>query len=520
MSFFRSKAGTQALVLIAIGGVILVAGVEQQAFERLVLFLMQYENYQLDDVMLATSVVGLMSLVYSALRVRDLSQEIDRRTAAERNVTWISTHDDITKLPNRRSLEERLNGSRDHDKFPCAVFAIKIDGFKEIRDLVGNYACDDVLKEIARRLEDIFDCNHVFKVGSSEFVSICSQTVDRDPLTFATKIGSIVAAPFIINSHAVELKFSVGYALFPGDGSTMREVVRCADVAMEAATEDPAAKVLAFEAAMLQRLRERSELERQLRHAVRVDAIIPHYQPIIDLQSGRINGFEALARWELAQGNFVPPLQFIELAEQTGLIGQLTENLFRRACSDALHWPQDVILSFNLSPTQLHDGAVGLRILKILSDVGMSPKRLEIEVTESALVQDLEGAKLILDNLRAAGIRIALDDFGTGYSSLGQLSRFSFDKIKIDRSFVSEIGDQNKNDKILRAIVGLSQGLEILTTAEGIETPKQLEGLRAMGCNNGQGYLFGKAMAAEQASLLLAINKGTCPESRQLFLVA
>jgi EAL domain-containing protein (putative c-di-GMP-specific phosphodiesterase class I) len=269
---------------------------------------------------------------------------------------------------------------------------------------------------------------------------------------------------------------------------------------MYTAKADRRLKVRAFDSVMRERVRERGEMEMALKEAVRTDAVIPYYQPIIDLRTGQINGFEALARWEKSPGNFVPPMTFIELAEQSDLITELSERLLRQACQDALKWPANTILSFNISPTQLHDELLGLRILQILSESGLPPWRLEIEITESALIQDTISAEKILNDLHHAKIRVALDDFGTGYSSLGQLSKFSFDKIKIDRSFVSDPGDSLKKDKIMRAIVGLGKGLDILTTAEGIETQDQLNDLTSMGCDLGQGYLFGKAVKAAEAS--------------------
>lgn len=508
MSLLRNRAGGQALVLVVLGGVIWALGVEHEAFEDLVEFVMRYDAYQFDDILLALTVVGLMSLVYSALRVWDLRQEILRRTTAERDVAWISTHDETTSLLNRRSLIDRTNAFVNANRQPLCVFSIHFPGFKEINDRLGQQAGDAVLKAIAERLKKNFAYGDIFKVGGTEFVALFERRSDTNVADLARQILSSLSLPHSNEGQLVELHACVGHGLFPEHGSTLAEVVRCAEVAREAAKADPFSHVRAFESVMQERLRERAEMERQLRHAVRTDAITPHYQPIIDLNTGKVNGFEALARWEITPGKFVSPIAFIELAEQTGMIAELTGQLFRKACTDALAWPDNVILSFNLSPTQLHDGLLGIRMLSILSDVGLPPTRLEIEITESALVHDLAAAERILTDLRNAHIRISLDDFGTGYSSLGQLSKFNFDKIKIDRSFVSAIGDRKKNENILKAIIGLSKGLDILTTAEGIETEAQRQELTAMGCNNGQGYLFGKAMPAQQASQFLYANAG------------
>jgi EAL domain-containing protein (putative c-di-GMP-specific phosphodiesterase class I) len=275
------------------------------------------------------------------------------------------------------------------------------------------------------------------------------------------------------------------------------------DIAMDTAKVERQDKIKPFEAMMHARLRERADMEKALREAIANDHIKPFYQPIVDLKNGNVNGFEALARWEITPGQFVPPSIFIEVAEQSDLIVHLTRHLLQVACRDAEKWPRNTILSFNISPTQLQDALLGVRILNTLTETGLPPERFEVEITETALVRDLETAERVLNDLHAARVRISLDDFGTGYSSLSQLSRFTFDKIKIDRSFISELGDVRKQEKIVRAIIGLGKGLNILTTAEGIETPEQLSRLVRMGCNLGQGYLFGKAMPAGNISAFL-----------------
>jgi diguanylate cyclase (GGDEF)-like protein len=480
--------------------------VKFEAFERLVGFFTRYEKYQVDEVLMAITITGMMSLVYSALRVWDLRQEILKRITAEKGMQWLSTHDELTKLQNLRSLKDRAVISGNRDKTPLLVIAIGLHGLKDITDRLGHQVADEALRQTAARLNEQFIYQDIFRTGSSEFVVLLARGADLKIATVADWMLSSLSQPLQISSHLVEIGVRAGYALCPEDGSTMGEVVRCAEVALEAASKDPFTNVRAFETVMHERLLERSEMERQLRHAIRIDAITPYYQPIINLKTGQVNGFEALARWEITPGEFVPPMIFIELAEQTGMIAELTGKLFRQACADALAWPDDVTLSFNLSPTQLHDGLFGIRILSILSEVGLKPTRLEIEITESALIHDLTAAERILTDLRNASIRISLDDFGTGYSSLGQLSKFSFDKIKIDRSFVSAIGDRKKNENILKSIIGLSKGLGILTTAEGIETNAQRQELTEMGCDNGQGYFFGKAMSAPQALQFLDDN--------------
>jgi EAL domain-containing protein (putative c-di-GMP-specific phosphodiesterase class I) len=245
-------------------------------------------------------------------------------------------------------------------------------------------------------------------------------------------------------------------------------------------------------------------MERELRAAVAAGGIHPEFQPLVDLSTKRIVGFEALARWHHSALGEIPPERFIPIAEDCGLIGNLSDQLLRRACHAAKDWPSDVALAFNISPLQLKDRTLGLRILAILGEAGLSPGRLELEITESALVRDLTAAQETLGALRETGVRIALDDFGTGYSSLYHLRNFKLDKIKIDRSFVGGMASERESAEIVTALIGLGQGLGFTVTAEGIEQSGQQSELIAKGCQQGQGFLYGEAVSAEKAKTLLA----------------
>ncbi|WP_273505174.1 putative bifunctional diguanylate cyclase/phosphodiesterase [Fulvimarina manganoxydans] len=249
---------------------------------------------------------------------------------------------------------------------------------------------------------------------------------------------------------------------------------------------------------------ERLRVEQELRQALSEEAIRPFYQPLIHLGDGSVHGFEALARWRNHKGEFVPPSLFIDIAENAGLITELFDQLLRRACRDALTWPSSMVLAFNLSPTQLSDGLLGQRVVEILEETGLPPERLEIELTESAVVKEMNCAMRVIGDLRRIGIKIALDDFGTGFSSLSQLANIPFDKIKIDRSFVASFETNSKQMKIVRSIVGLGQGLGAATLAEGIELESQYKGLSLLGCEYGQGFLFAKAMPASEVAAFLA----------------
>jgi EAL domain-containing protein (putative c-di-GMP-specific phosphodiesterase class I) len=248
----------------------------------------------------------------------------------------------------------------------------------------------------------------------------------------------------------------------------------------------------------------RIKIERELRKAIAANGVVSHYQPLVSLDGNRIIGFEALARWESEDLGSVPPAIFIPIAEETGLINVLGDQLLRRACIDANTWPKNFVLAFNVSPIQLRDPMLGLRILSILGQTGFDPRRLEIEITESALV-NAASAQSVIDDLRRVGVRIALDDFGTGYATLTQLLSFHLDKIKIDRSFVSRLDQSEDSLVIVRAILGLANGFGLTTTAEGIEDAEQLARLKEIGCAEGQGYLFGKAIPATEIPALLKL---------------
>jgi predicted signal transduction protein with EAL and GGDEF domain len=320
----------------------------------------------------------------------------------------------------------------------------------------------------------------------------------RVVIIIGSQFNAATAEPFIISDIVAELGVGIGIAVAPDDGTDPDALLRRGDVALYRAKSDGRSSFRFFEPEMDALIEQRARLERELRAAVTANLIIPHYQPFVDLDSNRIVGFEALARWGTNR-----PDVFIPIAEEDGLIGILGEQILRRACLDARDWPGGSLLAVNVSALQLGDPAVGLRILSILGETGFDPRRLEIEITESALVTNSESARAVTDELRQAGVRIALDDFGTGYATLTQLLSFQFDKIKIDKSFVSNIHQGGERLVIVRAVLGLARGFGLTSIAEGVEDEQELACLREIGCQEGQGYLFGKAVPAREALALL-----------------
>jgi diguanylate cyclase (GGDEF)-like protein len=473
---------------------------------------MDYAEWELDDIIFVVFVLSIALTIYSVRRYRDLANETRARTIAEREARDLLRHDPLTGLPNRRLFEEKLDAclSRASDAHQVAVLMLGLDGFKRIKDTHGHVAGDKALSEFANRVTNILREDSVLaRIGGDEFGIILPEISSPDDAAkLASRIVASAAEAFAIDKVSAELGAGVGIAVAPSDGIDRDELVRRADRALSRAKGDGRSCVRFFEPEMDTHIQRRIQIERELRSAITADILEPYYQPLVSLKSDRIIGFEALARWQNRTLGPIPPDVFIPIAEETGLINALGDQLFRRACSAANAWPGTFTLAFNVSPIQLRDPTLGLRILSILGQTGFSPHRLEIEITESALVANIEVAKTVIDQLRQAGVRIALDDFGTGYATLSQLLSLRLDKIKIDRSFVSHLDDSADSRVIVRAILGLAKGFGLTTTAEGVENEAQLAYLVANGCTEGQGYLFSKAVPAAEIPALLNHEPG------------
>jgi diguanylate cyclase (GGDEF)-like protein len=470
-------------------------------------FAKEYEDWGVDDLVLLSFMLCISLMVYSFRRLQDLGREMKGRAAAEDLALKLARHDPLTDLPNRRLFTEMLDGAlqRTTSESRTAVMMLDLDGFKAVNDTYGHVVGDQVLLEIGERMSKIIRSDTMLaRVGGDEFAIVLPNIASLDdPAGLTRRIVSAISEPFLIGNATRTLGISIGIAVAPDDGTQHDELVRRADLALYRAKAEGHSMVRFFESDMDARVEQRMRIERELRNALAAKTIVPYYQPLVSIADNRIIGFEALARWQSEELGVISPVVFIPIAEECGLIGELGDQLFRRACMDAGTWPADIKLAFNISPIQLRNDSLGLRILAILGDTGMDPHRLEIEITESALVDNLEIAQRVIDQLRQAGIRIALDDFGTGYATLRQLQTLHLDKIKIDRSFVDRVRNDNESMVIVRAILGLACGLGLTTTAEGIEDAEQLAYLKANGCTEGQGYLFGKAMPAQQALALL-----------------
>jgi diguanylate cyclase (GGDEF)-like protein len=482
-TIFKKRALIEAVVLGVLCMSAWAVSSHYDFFEVLVSYVANHEEYQLDEVIVGLLCVGTGSFAFAILRSRELLLEVRARIRAEGAVSWLASHDSLTRLGNRRGLDIALDDAhaalRQRD---YTIHSIDLDGFKNVNDMLGHDIGDQVLFEAAQRLTKVYEGMSVFRAGGDEFVVL--QPSGNEVIAQRTADAAIaaLAEPMQLLDTGVMLSGSIGYATASFGGVAVRSALQNADAAMYVAKRSGRNQTVRFDGTMNVALRRRIELENGLRQALRDRTIDPHFQPLIDLKTQDIRGFEALARWSMQNGEVVSPMEFITLAEETGLISELGDQLLLKACREAAKWPSHVTLAFNVSPVQFRDPQLGLRILQILSETGLPASRLEIEITETALMKNLSQAEVMLGALHAAGIRVALDDFGTGYSSLAQLSRFRFDKIKIDRSFVAAFEKDETQAKILRAMLGLGQGLGLTMTAEGIERESQLAALAELGC--------------------------------------
>ena len=427
-----------------------------------------------------------------------------RLSLANRRVLELAQTDVLTGLPNRAFFLARLdelNRQLKNGGWTFSILMLDLDRFKNVNDSLGHGAGDALLRLVAQRLRSAVRGTDVLaRLGGDEFAIIQEGCEDQraSSTELAARIAKLVAEPFLLPGHRVEIGTSIGIAVAPDHGSDQEQLLKKADLALYRSKSAGRNCFTIYDEAMSAELEARNTLEGDLRDAIALCQLEVHYQPFMDADTGARRGFEALVRWRHPTRGLIPPDQFIALAEETGLIVPLGEFVLRRACTDAAAWPSDLMVAVNLSPIQFKEADLFDVISAALRDSGLSPQRLEIEITESVLLERGTENHAFMERLKSIGVELALDDFGTGYSSLSYLTAFPFDKIKIDKSFIRSLTHQPRSSAIISSIVTLARGLDMSVTAEGVETAEEFERLKALGVNFAQGYLFGRPLPIDR----------------------
>ena len=463
-----------------------------------------------DQVMVTALLLNIALILLIWRRTSALSDEIDVYRQAEVRAQHLAMTDPLTNLFNRRAIKEKtleLSARASRRGKSIAFLMIDLDGFKKINDLYGHDCGDLLLREVADRMRDLVPPSSVIaRLGGDEF-GICvvfepeyPEAVDR----IAEDMVDALARPVTIADSQQTVTASIGISRPEMDCDSIDMLIRRADIALYAAKKNGRNGYSWFENGMEVELRSRNSLEGDIRAAIPNDEFVPFFEQQIDLVTGELVGFEMLARWVSPVRGLISPDDFIPVAEETGMIGDLSMSIIRKAMLEAKNWDPKLTISVNISPVQLKDPWLAQKIVKLLVETGFPASRLEVEITESSLFKNLSLAQSIVGSLKNQGIRIALDDFGTGYSSLAHLRALPFDRIKIDRSFVSSMLENAESAAIVSAIAGLGASLDVPITAEGIEDEQIIGKLRALGCTKGQGWHFGQPMNIDQARTLLA----------------
>jgi diguanylate cyclase (GGDEF)-like protein/PAS domain S-box-containing protein len=477
------------------------------------------EGLFIDEHLWQTKLFGPRFITSKRIAIRDSAgeprylinvvEDVTERRRADEKIAHLAHYDALTDLPNRvlfrEQIERELRKANQGEQF--ALLYIDIDEFKGINDSLGHHVGDELLKTVATRIRGcIKPGDLIARLGGDEFAVIqtaIGSTAEVE--NFVARVYEAIRQPCQCLGHQLSTDASIGIALAPRDGTELDQLIKHADLAMYAAKAGGRRIHRFFESAMDASAKARLTMEQDLRQALVDGSFEIHYQPLVDLRRDEVTGCEALLRWRHPERGMISPAEFIPVAEDTGLINELGDWVLRTACAEAATWPDHIRLAVNVSPVQLKCQTLALKIAGALAATGLKASRLELEITEAVLIRDDEAALAILHQLRAVGVRIALDDFGTGFSSLSYLKRFPFDKIKIDRCFVSDISETDGSSSIVQAVVNIAAALHMTTTAEGVETEAQRELLRRLGCNEMQGYLFSAPKPAAQVRPLFGI---------------
>jgi len=424
-----------------------------------------------------------------------ITRDMTERREAERTLAYIASHDGLTGLANRTHFQERLDSELPRVAYGArlAVHYLDLDLFKHINDTLGHGAGDELLKQVSARLLALTaPSDLVARLGGDEFAVLQSLHDEQDPTVFAQALVDVFKAPFTVDGSTFKIGASVGVAIAPTHGFSASEILQNADLALYEAKKSGRNCWVPFSEQISEWATDRRIKELRLQHAVVNDAFELHYQPVVNAQSGRTVGFEALIRWPREDGERLTPDEFIPMAERLGLMPHVGAWVLRTACKEAASWASQQTISVNVSATQLHAQSFVATVKEALQSSGLSAHRLELELTETAVLFDVEGAAATLRELRELGVLIALDDFGTGFSSLSLVDRLPLQRLKIDKSFVGAMTGSERSLAVIRSVTALCKGYGLRTTAEGVETERQRELLVAEGCQELQGYLFGR----------------------------
>ncbi|MFN3620808.1 putative bifunctional diguanylate cyclase/phosphodiesterase [Sphingorhabdus sp.] len=463
-----------------------------------------------NQMMVTALLLNIALILLTWRRTSALSDEIHVYRQAEVRAQHLAMTDPLTNLFNRRAIKEKtgeLSARAARRGKSVAFLMIDLDGFKKVNDIFGHDSGDLVLREAADRMREVVPPSSIIaRLGGDEF-GICLMFEPEYPESvdqIAEDLVEALARPIAISDSSQTVTASIGISRPEHDCESIDMLMRRADIALYAAKKNGRNGYNWFENGMELELRSRNSLEGDIRVAIPNDEFVPYFEQQIDLNTGQLVGFEMLARWVSPVRGLISPDDFIPVAEDTGLIGDLSMSIVRKAMLEAKNWDPMLTMSINISPVQLKDPWLAQKIVKILLETGFPASRLEVEITESSLFKNLTLAQSIVGSLKNQGIRIALDDFGTGYSSLAHLRALPFDRIKIDRSFISSMMDNAESEAIVNVIAGLAASLKVPITAEGIEDELVVAKLKELGCSNGQGWLFGQPLSIDQARALLS----------------
>lgn len=493
--FWQSRAFMDAAWLCVLFGTVLIVSIHHEAFTYIANFSKTHERWELDEILTTLMIMPFALVIYAVRRLRETRRELTRRRAAEYAASQMALHDPLTGLPNRRKAELAVAAALDQAaEVPVTLMGIDLNRFKPVNDLHGHAAGDLLLLAVGERLVKAAGPNAmVCRFGGDEFcVLLQGYRPDEELLARVEAISMVFERPFQLKDVTVTVGASIGVTTTSDPSTTMDHLLAEADAAMYRCKADGRNGFGFFETGMEIAALRRAKIEAELRVALVEGRIEAHFQPLVRLSDNEILGFEALARWRLSDGSYRMPDEFIQIAEETGLISDVFFAVLRHAARAARNWPPGMRVATNLSPLQFNDTWLVEKILQVLTEEGVSPGRLEIEVTESALVADFDVARDILWSLKNQGVHVSLDDFGTGYSSLRHLSELPFETLKIDRSFISNLSNDPAARTIVRTVTSMAHSLGLRVTAEGIETKDNAVSVAEFGCDIGQGFLYGQ----------------------------